>query len=107
MHDSKINTVIDDQIYYVYHDETYMQINLTTQPRTPERNKVTDSARNVLKERQRHCKLNKDSSRYNRTMHLDIWPNNLSWELGHAVVRSVRTWLQYRITLATFLSVSK
>jgi hypothetical protein len=46
-----------DQIYYVYHDETYMQINLTTQPRTPERNKKSQIlARNVLKERQRQCK---------------------------------------------------
>jgi len=38
-----------DQIYYVYHDETYMQINLTTQPRTPERNKVTDSGKKCTK----------------------------------------------------------
>ena len=38
-----------DQIYYVYHDETYMQINLTTQPRTPERNKVTDCGKKCTK----------------------------------------------------------
>ena len=68
MHDSKINTVIDGpNLLRIYHDETYMQINLSTQPRTPERNKVTDNAnkeRQTIQTRKDKDNANKDSSRY-------------------------------------------
>jgi hypothetical protein len=61
-----------DQIYYVYHDETYMQINLTTQPRTPERNKKSQIlARNVLKGKTTTVQT-RTAPDISRTVNLDI-----------------------------------
>jgi len=60
-----------DQIYYVYHDETYMQINLTTQARTPERNKVTDSGKKCTKGKSKTMQT-RTAPDISRTMHLDI-----------------------------------